>query len=187
MVKRATIEKRRVSNTADNDDDAELVDRLQDELLIDEHNLDQELIGQPEKLYTIAQRLAIAISRRDAAKQALKEEEAHFALEFRNTARKEGDKFTEKEVSDETDIDDGVIAAKNTLRECEFIVANLTALKEAYKDRGYALARLVDLWLASYFESDAAVRKPQQRLKNDRAEKTQADIRRRLSDNSKPF
>jgi hypothetical protein len=158
------------------------LDAWQNGLVINPDALEDELKHQPETFGKIGIALAEAISLRDAAKQNVAETEAEFAIEYRREAAGADEKAkrpTDKEVEAATMLDKGVIAARNELNDAQREVGLLTAMKEAYKDRGYALGRLVDLHLEGYYGSDQATLGGSSRLKNDGAARAKADIRDR--------
>jgi hypothetical protein len=138
-----------------------LVD-LENGLRIDEHALDEALVQQPDLFYRVSKQLALLISRRDAKKQELAEEEAKADAETRETALKRKDKVTEAEVKSMTRLDPGVIKVSGELLHFSRLVGELSALKEAFQQRSYVLKDLVGLYVAGYYGSnqDGSSRRP---------------------------
>jgi hypothetical protein len=147
----------------------DFISELESGLRIDENNLNQALIEQPQVFYAVAKELAIQISRRDQAKQRLSEVEAEFDIDFREKARAEDRKVTEGQISSEKQLDGHVIAASKELSQISGIVGQLTALKDAYIQRNYALGHLTDLQLKNYYSTDAGVRRPMNDMRDQRA------------------
>lgn len=132
---------------------ADNLKRLKDGLRIDEHSLDHALRDHPGLFFEIGTALALAISNRDEAKQDLSEVEATVDMELRKSASQIGSKVTEKEIESNRNIDKRVKAANDRFLEEKLNAANLSALKEAYEQKSYALSKLVDLYLANYYSS----------------------------------
>lgn len=135
-----------------------LLDRLEQGLKIDEHALDEALTEQPQLFYNVAKELALAISKRDAAKQNVKLVEAEADAAFRSGAAQSGDKITETAVANAVRADKGVIAAGADLIKYDERVALLSALRDAFTQRSYALKDLVSLHLAAYYSQSSDVR-----------------------------
>lgn len=133
---------------------AELIKKLEAALLIDQHSLDTALREHPDLFYKVATELALAISNRDEAKQDLDETEAQVDLEIRADCARLNEKTTEKEVMSQCKIDKRVKSANDKFLAERLNTAKWTALKEAYESRSYALSKLVDLYLASYYSSN---------------------------------
>jgi hypothetical protein len=126
---------------------SKFLDYARDKLMIDRSDLDTAWVEQPQVYNEIAERLAMEISRRDEAKNELKDlrEDAEADLEkngvkkptetaFKNMVRE--DKRWKKANIAQLDLD------KN--------VALLQARKEAYMQRRYALENLVTLHVSGY-------------------------------------
>ena len=148
---------------------------LEDALRIDEHALEEALRDQPRMFYRVANAYALEMSRRDAAKQALADAEAREDLNIRDEAREEESraagkgkeaapskiKLTEGEVRARVQLSAEVVIARDALAARSDSVAKLTALKEAFQQRSYALKDLASLYVANYYtasENNAADR-----------------------------
>ena len=150
---------------------SEFITDMEDELKIDENRLEDELKRHPELRNDVGKELAYAISRRDEAKQRVKEIEADCAKTYREAAeieQKAGGRTkasTEKEIESAVILDRDVQKAKRILIHAELDVNLLEALTNSFKDRGYAIGRLVDLWLDRYYDKES-VHKPEEKIKS---------------------
>jgi hypothetical protein len=126
---------------------------LEQRLSIDEHALDDALTQQPDSFYRVAKNLALLISRRDAAKQLLAEEEARADREFRDVAAKNNDKTTEAELKNMIRLDADVRKAQKSFLDLSQSVGELSALKEAFQQRSYVLKDLVNLYISNYYSN----------------------------------
>lgn len=134
--------------------DVEMFDDFRDlegALKIDEYGLDEALSTQPEAFYRVAKSLAMEISRRDAAKQALQDAEADAELRVRDQAEDDKKKMVADEVRARVQTDAGVRAARDRLFQLAESVGKLSSLKEAFQQRSYALKDLVGLYIANYY------------------------------------
>ena len=127
------------------------IEELEQALSIEEHALEDECRAQPDSFYHVAKQLALVISRRDAAKQSLEEEEARADGDIRRAAEQEDEKVTETQVKSMVKIDKAVVTARKSLSELNLKVGVLSALKESFQQRSYALSHLVDLYIHNYY------------------------------------
>lgn len=148
---------------------------LEDALVIDEHALDEALREQPQLFYRISRAYALEISRRDAAKQALQDEEASVELDFRDDARERERKITEGEVKAHVQTDGRVVAARDRLARLSESVGKLSALKEAFQQRSYALKDLAGLYIANYYTASEHTAASSS-LRDRRAAEARADM-----------
>jgi hypothetical protein len=132
------------------------VEQLEDGLLIDEHDLDTALVRQPDLFYRVSKQLVSLISRRDAAKQDLAEEEARCDGQFRKDAVTENEKVTEAEVKALIKLDREVKKKTQLVNDLVRQVGEFTALKDAFGHRSDALKGLVKLFCANYYETSSA-------------------------------
>jgi hypothetical protein len=130
------------------------IKELEAKLEIDEHALDIALREHPDLVYDVTQELALAVSHRDMAKLELDEIEAEIDKDIRKDASINDEKVTEKEVESIKKTHQKVKAANRKFLEEKFNAAKWTALKDAYEQRSYALSKLVDLYLTSYFSTN---------------------------------
>jgi hypothetical protein len=123
-------------------------------LKIDKHNLEYVCCEHPELFYEVAKQLTLLSSRRDEARQKLKEICASADAEIRHTAAVAGEKIREGDIESQIELDPTVGAARTALFDLEKKVGQVEALMEAFKSRGYMIRDLVQLHLAHYYGSE---------------------------------
>lgn len=146
------------------------IKRLKEGLKINEHSLDTALRDHPDLFYAVSMELALAISNRDEAKQNLEEVEAQVDIEIRSECERLKEKTTEKEIESLKKVDPKVKSANDKFLAEKLNAANLTALKDAYESRSYALSKLVDLYLANYYSQQEDKKTGAPELRNARAQ-----------------
>jgi len=144
------------TNTSSADDDMDLTPGkwftdMADKIQIDRDSLDDCLIQQPQLYYEVSERLAMAISRRDAQKDEVKVVESEVDELVRQDAAEEEKKITEAGVKAQVAQHKDVIAARKILTRLDTEIARLSALKEAYSQRSHALRELCGLYAANYW------------------------------------
>lgn len=162
------------------------IEFLESGLQIDEHALDDALVTQPDFFYRVSKQLAMVVSKRDAAKQALAEEEARCDAQFRKDALDNKEKLTETEIKNMIRLDREVKALSTGMLKLNREVGELTALKEAFQQRSYVLKDLVNLYIANYYTSNQDGGPSGRALKDhsaDIARRGMAEARRRRHDN----
>lgn len=127
------------------------MDELEEGLRIDQHALDEACMVQPQAFYNVAKELAMAVSRRDAAKQILNETEARADARIRHDIEVSGEKVTETAVKNRIALDKAVLAAQRDVHVSNEHLGRLTALKEAFSQRGYVLRDLVQLHMSQHY------------------------------------
>jgi len=118
---------------------------------IDRDALDEYLIQQPQLYYEVSERLALAISRRDAQRDEVKVTESEVDEIVRQEAADEEKKITEAGVKEQVAQHRSVVAARKMLTRLETEIGRLSALKEAYSQRSHALRELCGLYAANYW------------------------------------
>jgi len=169
----------RIKKAADTFPIAEYASALQ----IDKHDLDEELIRQPDLFYKVSEQLVLAISQRDAAKKDLEKELAEADEEIRRKARDKGEKITESAITARKQLDDGVIKMENRLSALNLQVGKLSALKESFAQRSHVLRDLRELYIANYYGSGEAQQDREQRY--NRARKAMDEERKRIRNRDK--
>jgi hypothetical protein len=157
------------------------IETLEEALAIDEDALNEALIRQPDAFYRVSKKLAMELSIRDAAKQALQEEEA-YADERARSSIPDGEKVTETSIKSLVRLDKQVLTANDKLLKLSRETALLQALKEAFQQRSYVMKDLVSLYVANYF-GDASGGRSETQLRTRRAEENRtamAEERRKL-------
>jgi hypothetical protein len=172
----------------DNEDDPEPVRELKDlaelekGLQIDEDDLDQALLHQPDLFYRVAKAYAILNSRKDAAKQNVLEAEAMADLEIRTAyekqkRREDDDKRkspTAPQIAAEVRLNVKVRRAINDMLQLSSAAAQYAALKEAYEQRSYALKELCNLASESAYSNRSYG--PREDALNRRADQNRRDM-----------
>lgn len=149
------------------DSEDKYLPQLEQALLIDENELDQAIKVQSELFYRVAKRLALVISKRDAAKQEVSETEARLSVKIRHDAEVAEEKVTEKSIESQVRLHKDMEVASDELLAMNSEVGKLAALKEAYQQRNYMLKALVDLYISGYFGGD--ISGVSNKLKNETA------------------
>ena len=138
------------------------ISEFREGLMIDEHALDRALVSGPQLFHDVCDAVALAISRRDAAKDELKVVEAEVDKTIRAVYADDETKKkpSETQVANEVLLHRDVRDARKTLLRLQEEVERLTAMKESYNQRSYAVKDLVSLHLAAYFgETGGSIRK----------------------------
>jgi len=153
---------------------------LEGALGIDEFELNVELAKHAELFYRVSKALALTISQRDAAKQALQDLEARVELDVREAAAQDDRKINNDEVRAMVVVDPQVRKARGALAYLSESVGALGALKEAFQQRSYALKDLSELYVANYYGAspENAGRRVSNRAGAE-ARKAMAEVRRR--------
>lgn len=95
--------------------------------------------NQADLFYQVAKRVAIVNGERDSAKLYLAQVEARVATELRDTAEAEKVKMTAAEVDQRVALDPEVQKIARVVLERTAEAAQLSALREAYVQRGYTI------------------------------------------------
>lgn len=155
MVKREKIKR----NEEERDDTSAFLDKYKEMLQIDRHALDDEWVSQPQHYQAIGERLAMEISYRDQAKDALKDIEAEVDAEIREedearlaSADKEdkAKRMTETAIKNAVRTDERLADAKRNLIRMDRNATLLQNLQGSWHQRRYALDNLVTLHVSGY-------------------------------------
>jgi hypothetical protein len=147
------------------------IEEMSEGLRIDKNALDDALLQQPQLFYSVSEKLALAISRRDAAKNELELIEAEVDSTIRLRMRDDGIKTTEKEIEAEKVQHKDVQGAEANLIHLTHQAARWQALQSALSQRSYVLKDLVALHLRAYYSSEAAGASSREQLYDDRRER----------------
>lgn len=125
---------------------------LENGLRIDAFGLDNELVAQPHNYHEAAKACAMAISRRDGAKDTRDRVRAAAYGRIREVLERGGSKVTEAMVNNEIALDKQVRKAEDDYRQaCE--TSDLwDALRESWRQRSDALKALVQLHVSAYMQ-----------------------------------
>lgn len=120
-------------------------------LVISKDHLDDELEVQSE----VQQRIAIEVTRLNTAvaeaKDALRQVEADLAVELRS----DGTKLTDKQLDLEVMRDNRRVVASRKFHAVREECERWTSLLDSWRQRGYSLKTLADLYSAQYFAIDS--------------------------------
>ena len=131
-------------------------EEFKNSLKINKNDLDSEIVRQPELYFKVAEAYAIAVSVRDASKEAVKQLEAEKGLEIREALDNSGVRATESLVTSHLNCDEEYKQARSKYLENSALVEKLDALKSAYTSRGFMLRDLVQLYVSEYFLNNSA-------------------------------
>jgi hypothetical protein len=121
-------------------------------LAIDKHALDKELMQQSQLFFTVAEELVQATSKRDTRKEALAVVDARLDRKFRDMT---SGKATETAIKSMVLLDKEHLDAMALYLELKLEADKLTALKEAFQQRNYAIRDLCQLFVSQYFAQDS--------------------------------
>jgi hypothetical protein len=142
-------------------------------LVIDKHDLDEELIRQPENLQFICECVALAVSRRDTAKDKLKKTFANLLLDAKANDEKAPQYVLSARVEESADYQEELRA----LREAEREATSWLNLKESWIQRGYVLKELVQLWSTGYWADPSRSSAPGKEMAYEQTKKQLARAR----------
>ena len=156
-------------------------------LRIDKHALDREVCEQPEKSLNAGQEAARLASVRDFAKDRMKVVAAERALAIREELTAEGGRVTEAQIDARLTTDSERIDAHHEYIRAERDAAMAEAERDAWKERGYMLKSLGDLYAAGYWAnaSLAGDRRAAEERAGDEARQAVAAQRRRMNSTSR--
>lgn len=159
---------------------------LSADLKIDKHDLDNELVHQPELYHKAGQEYAAATSYRDEAKDDRDGVKADLDFKLRREAEKEGKKLTEALITNMIIGDDKYRDANRIYQDWTRLASRWVSLREDFHSRGFVLRELVTLWVNSYYQSNSETRsdardRVAERVKQARAEELTGSDRFRRS------
>lgn len=127
---------------------------FESQLRIDPHALDETVSNQPDWMHKASDRYALAVSRRDEAKDHFKTVEAELRLDLKEGA---GDsRVTEKELDARVQVSPKRAVAFKRFIDAERAVNEWDGMVESFKQRHYMIREMVTLHMASYFGEDAS-------------------------------
>jgi hypothetical protein len=159
----------------------EFIEELRDGIAIEKDDLDTMWIMQPQLFQRVAERLAVEISVRDEMKEHLKDIEAEIDGTIReedNTRieRDGGKKMTETAIKNLVREDKGFKKLTAIYNAMKLNVDRLSALKETYQMRRYALQDLTSLHISGY--SMASSSKPARERNAESVRREQRELRK---------
>jgi hypothetical protein len=132
-------------------------DELEAALKIDEFDLDNCIIKQPELFRMVSEKYKLEVSKRDAAKQALNEALAEADAEIREAAADSKERVMESDIKSQVQLHRSVRAAKDDLHTLAMSTGQWEALEKAFEQRMKALDLLVRLHGSQYFSTPTKV------------------------------
>jgi hypothetical protein len=149
---------------------------FESQLEINKYDLDTEVSKQPRIAEQVGERYAMAKSLRDQAKDDLKTVAAERAIEIRAQRDRDGEKITDKIIEDLVQIDQFRKKAFKRYVEAERYMTHLEELRDSFRERGFMLKEMCNLWHSSYFD-DPSHRKPDSAAaRNDEYEANKARL-----------
>jgi hypothetical protein len=124
---------------------------LEISLAIDKLDLDTALEREGDDSFRIAEAYELAISQRDAAKQAVAEAEAIADLAIRRNAEATGSRTTESQVTAMKVLTPAVKEAHRVELDLNLRAGRLRALKDSFDRRSKAISTLASLYASGYF------------------------------------
>ena len=146
-------------------------------LKIDRYNLDEDVERQPELFFEVAEAAALARSEQDQAKDSVDEVESRLDVHVREKAERNDERVTEKEIKARIRQHPERIAAMKNYLGLKLETERLDQLRDSFKQRGYMLRELVQLYLSSYYQ-DASASGSSRGVRDARAD----NVQRRLAD-----
>lgn len=158
------------------------LNELEQFLKINMSELDNDLIQQPELLRQVSEAYALAVSRRDAAKEELERVNAELYSTIRSQAEEEGRKITEKAIDSEITQSPEHQRAHREWLDRKLEADQWSALKDSFYQRSHMLRDLVSLFTSGYFSDPSAVPKSEE---NHESPKEMMDKARREEEANK--
>lgn len=124
---------------------------FRDQLKIDKSAMDNELVKQPQLVYEVGRSYALAVSKRDSAKNDLKRTSVRVADEI-----KDDEKVSATEAAKRIVLKAEYMKGEAGLRILDRRVHEWDALRSAVNAKGFALRELADLLTRDMMETGAA-------------------------------
>ncbi len=149
-------------------------------LKINRTDLDGELIRQPEIFYNVAKAHVQSVSLYDQAKTALKGAAASLDLEIREDGISNNKKPTEKFIENKILADEDYQIHVYELLKLKEKFDILSALRDAFQQRGYMLRDLCVLYSAGHFIDPGIHETPQQKIRKETIQKDEKTGRKSI-------
>lgn len=129
------------------------LDEFRRYLRIDKHSLDDELVSQSELLFKVAEAYLDAAATRDELKERLAVVDAQLDAQVRADLEKNDTKATEAMVKSLV-----TTHKRHEVASAAYLAARheanlLQAMKESFKDRGFHVRDLVELYTSQYYDT----------------------------------
>lgn len=128
------------------------LDEARSYLAVDKHNLDEELVQQPQLYERVGQELAMAQTDLASAKKSLEKMESELLDDL---LRKDTGRTSMEKLKSKLHFDPELQRMHAVLRSREEDVRMWTHMLEAFKARGYSIRDLAALYNANYYQRDS--------------------------------
>lgn len=123
-------------------------------LKIDEMALDKEIQQQPELYWQVSKQAALSLSHRDVLEAEVKRVESALSLDIRKHVSKD-DKITENAIKALIQTNKQYLDAMDMYFTAKQEADLWEGLLKSFSNRGYALNKLCEMWLANYSQQNA--------------------------------
>ena len=134
------------------------MEELRAALEIDKYALDEALERYPKLLLEVLEEQERAISLRDEYKTTMEETYATESARVRKEFERRDEKATEQRIKDAVSTSNAYRTAVDKYYAQKEQASKLSALSEAHRERGRALAKLADLYAAGYWAQSSVGR-----------------------------
>lgn len=152
------------------------LERFKQALVIDKHALDEAVEKHSTTYLEVQEEYERAVSARDSAKVAVDESYAQRSMDIRAQFEKGKERYTDQRIKDEVAVDKDYLDAMARYADSKSRAAQLGAMVSAFEHRKTMLRIEADLWLGGYW-SDAALKAPQEKVRDRRAEEARESMR----------
>lgn len=128
------------------------IDEFRNYLAFDKFALDDALREQPSLLFAVSDAYEVALAERDTLKDAINTIEADLDAEIRDAYEEAKAKVTEPQIKHLIARDPKRRKAYDAYAIARAKAGRLNALKEAFKERGYNVRQMCELYTSNYFE-----------------------------------
>lgn len=129
------------------------IEEAKELLLIDKHSLDTECMTQADIFFNVSENAVEAISKRDAAKEFMQQEDARVANSIRVHHEKSGEKLTEAKLQQLITTHPDHIQAYTDYMKAKVESDNWGILKESFLMKASMLKELCSLYLNNYYSN----------------------------------
>jgi len=126
-------------------------EEFRSKLRVNKHRLDDALEEQAEIMGHICEQVEVCAALVQEAKQALEQERSRLITEL----KRDTPKITVAEMDAQVAVDSKCVAAADTLRAHQSDHAQWRWLLDSWRDRGFSIKELGELYSAGYFVSDS--------------------------------
>ncbi len=154
-------------------------------LTINKDSLDEDITIQSDLFFRVSEAYAFACSRRDAAKEQIKQVDAKTDLDIREAAVEAEVKLTEKKIENAVAASEEHLEAASEHLDCIEEANIFGSLKEAFSQRSYMLRELVELYCVGYYSDPDYVRNKSEMRENARRDRLDGAVKDQLKSNTK--